>query len=75
MDHNFVKSFNENFCKEQYDENGLLKSFELTLDDNFNFGYDVIDAIAKEEPDKLALLWCNPSGEERRFTFSDLMKK
>lgn len=75
MDHNIVKNFNERFCKEEYEDNGLLKSFNLTLEDNFNFGYDVIDAIAKEEPEKLALLWCNPDGDEKRFTFSDLMKK
>ncbi len=75
MNHNIVKNLNEKFCKEEYDENGLLKSFELTLEDNYNFGYDVIDVIGKEDPDRLALLWCNPSGEEKRFTYSDLMKK
>ncbi|HHX57830.1 MAG TPA: AMP-binding protein, partial [Clostridiales bacterium] len=75
MNHNIVKNLNEKFCKEEYDDNGLLKSFELTLEDNYNFGYDVIDVIGKEDPDRLALLWCNPSGEEKRFTYSDLMKK
>ena len=42
--------------------------------DNFNFAYDVIDVLANEEPDKLALLWTDDSGEKKRFTFRDLSR-
>ena len=38
----------------------------------FNFGYDVVDARAAEEPDRMALLWCNDHGEEKRLTFADM---
>ena len=41
---------------------------------DFNFGYDVVDRIAAEEPDKRALVWCNVEGEERVFSFADIRK-
>lgn len=47
-------------------------NFRLRVPDNFNFAYDVVDAWADEEPGREALLWTNPEGEERRFTFADL---
>lgn len=75
MDNQKVKDLNKKFCREAYDENGILKEFELTLPDNYNFAYDVMDEIGRIAPDKKALLWCNPEGEERIFTYGDLMKK
>ena len=44
------------------------------MPENFNFGYDVVDAWAAEEPDKLALLWTNDKGCCRRFTFADMKR-
>jgi len=60
------------FCKERFDQNGALADFELVYPENFNFGYDVVDRIAMEEPDKTALVWCNTEGEEHFFTFRDM---
>lgn len=40
------------FCREVIGENGELKSITLDYPDNFNFGYDVVDAIADETPEK-----------------------
>ena len=31
----------------------FIKNFKIKVPENFNFGYDVVDAWAKEEPDKL----------------------
>lgn len=47
-------------------------NFKLTIPRDFNFAYDVVDAWAAEEPSREALLWTNPEGEERRFTFADM---
>lgn len=47
-------------------------NFRLTIPRDFNFAYDVVDAWAAEEPSREALLWTNPDGEERRFTFADM---
>ena len=63
---------NKNFVDEVYDENGLVVSYNLKCPDNFNFAYDVVDEIAAAEPDRRALLWCNPAGEEKIFTYGDL---
>lgn len=64
----------EQFCRETYDEEGRLASFSLTYPENFNFGYDVVDAIAQQEPEKRALVWCNPQGDERIFTFDEIRR-
>ena len=45
---------------------------EFIIPEHFNFAYDVMDAWAEEAPDKLALLWTNDEGAERRATFGQL---
>ena len=44
------------FCTEVMDEQGNLEKLTLNYPDNFNFGYDVVDVIARETPDKRAIL-------------------
>jgi acetyl-CoA synthetase len=51
------------------------KNFEFVIPENFNFAYDVMDKWAEETPDRLALLWCNDKGIERRFTFADIRRE
>ena len=60
------------YCQEVLNENGSLKSMVLDYPDNFNFGYDVVDAIAAQTPDKTAIVWCNTEEEEHIFTFQDV---
>ncbi len=67
-------SIEQRFCTETFDETGRLARFRVNCPENFNFGYDVVDAIAEEEPDKRALVWCNPEGEERIFSFDDIRR-
>lgn len=67
-----MDTFYKQFCKEGFDDEGVINHFEPVLDDNFNFAYDVLDVIAKEDPHRRALLWCNPAGEERTLTFGEL---
>ena len=52
-------SIYKKYCTEVIDENGALKEFKLNYPDDFNFGYDVVDAIAQQTPDKKAIVWCN----------------
>lgn len=42
--------------------------------ENFNFSYDVIDVLAKENPNDIALLWTDDSGEVKKFSFLDLSR-
>ncbi len=50
----------------------FMANFHVNVPEDFNFGYDVVDAWAAVEPDKQALLWTNDKGQERRFTFADM---
>ncbi|MGN0384213.1 MAG: AMP-binding protein [Eubacterium sp.] len=65
-------SIYRNFCREEVDESGALISMKLNYPENFNFGYDVVDAIADTTPEKRALVWCNTENEERIFSFNDI---
>ncbi len=49
------------------------KNYTLSYNDDFNFAYDVVDELGKTKPDKLAMLWVSKDGEEKRFTFRDMM--
>lgn len=51
------------------------ENFEITAPENFNFAYDVVDAWAAEAPEKLAMLWTNDEGEEKRYTFADIKRE
>ena len=64
----------DNFIDTVEDENGLLKKIDFHNEDKFNFGFDVVDAIAKRSPDKLAMLHVDKNKVERRFTFNDMKR-
>ncbi|MBQ1237119.1 MAG: AMP-binding protein, partial [Oscillospiraceae bacterium] len=50
------------------------KNYRCEVPETFNFGFDIVDEWAKQEPDKMALVWCNDHGEEKRFTFTDISR-
>ncbi len=62
------------FIKTVEDENGLLKSIDFVNEEEFNFAFDIVDAIAKKDPDKLAMLHIDKNLNERRFTFNDMKR-
>ena len=53
----------------------FIKNFKIDVPENFNFGYDVVDAWAAEQPDKKAILWTNDKGEVHQYTFAELKEK
>ena len=55
-----------------YDE--MFRKFAIEVPEYFNFGFDVIDAWANKDRNKLAMLWVNQEGKEKTFTFWDLMR-
>ena len=69
-----MRGINERYVDETYDEKGLLVKYTLKYPDNFNFGYDIVDDIAINDPQRLAMIWTNPAGEERRYTFADIKR-
>ena len=50
------------------------ENYRVNVPEDFNFGWDIVDEWAKQEPDKLALLWLSHEKEERRFTFTEISK-
>ena len=67
-----MRHINERYVTEAYDDNGLLTQFDVNVPADFNFAYDVVDDIALADPDRTAMVWCNPEGEEHVFTFADM---
>jgi acetyl-CoA synthetase len=55
-----------------YDE--TYENFRIDVPEYFNFGFDVIDAWANKDRNKLAMIWVNQEGVEEKFTFWDLMR-
>ena len=52
----------------------FVENFKIKIPENFNFAFDVVDEIAIQTPDKIAMVWCNDKGEEALFTFADMKR-
>ena len=64
---------NKFISKIDYDSyEDLYKNFKISIPDNFNFAYDVVDEYARTEPKREALVWCDDNDESHIFTFKDL---
>lgn len=61
------------FVRTAKDANGVLSRIEFTNDDEFNFAYDVMDALADKSPDETALIYVSKDRSvEKKFTFADM---
>jgi len=47
-------------------------NFSVTIPENFNFAYDVIDVLAAEKGGERALVWCDEKGAEAVFTYAQI---
>ena len=54
------------------DAQGRLRGIQVINDEEFNFAYDVVDAIAEKDPEKMCMLWTDPERNEKRFTFGQM---
>lgn len=55
------------------DEKGRLTDIKFHPPENYNFAYDVVDAIAAKNPSKTAMVWLSHDGTtEKTFTFKDM---
>ena len=50
------------------------QNYKVNVPEDFNFGFDIVDAWAEQEPEKRALVWVNDQDEEKIFTFSDIKR-
>jgi len=52
----------------------LCANFTINVPEYYNFGFDVIDAWAQKDRNKLAMIWVDQKGNEKKYTFFDLMR-
>lgn len=55
-----MRNINLRYVEETYAKDKTLQSFSLHYPDTFNFGYDIVDDIAVNDPTRRAMVWCNP---------------
>ena len=56
-------------------EDGKLTAIAFRDEEKFNFAFDVVDALGRSKPDKLAMVHVTEDMTERRFTFQDMKKE
>ncbi|MBQ2017429.1 MAG: AMP-binding protein [Alphaproteobacteria bacterium] len=66
----FAKRFLNKDVFENY--NDYVQNAKPNIPENFNFAYDVVDEIANETPDKVAVKWINDTGDKKTITFKML---
>ena len=62
------------FIDVEKDKNGTPTKIMFKNTENFNFAFDLVDELAKKNPEKLAMLHISRDMTERRFTFKDIKK-
>ena len=65
----------KNYIDVVEDEQGTPTSIKFKNVEKFNFAFDLVDALAEREPNKLAMLHVSKDKTERRFTFADIKKE
>jgi len=50
----------------------FYQNYNVNIPENFNFAYDVVDALANEKGGARALQWCDEKGAEASFTFAQM---
>ena len=52
----------------------FIENFSVKAPENFNFAWDVMDALAAEKPNERALAWCDERGAEAEYSYEDLRR-
>lgn len=67
-----MAEFYERFIHETFDADGRPVACRYEYGPDFNYGYDVADALAERHPDRVAMRWRDDRGRARDLTFADL---
>ena len=62
----------EEYYKEITDENGEIIKIETYAPEHFNFAYDVMDRLANESPEGIAMVHKSTDGKRTVFTYGDI---
>lgn len=63
------------FVNETFGANSEVTHFAAKELTKFNFAYDVVDRLAADKPEKLAMVWCNEAGDEKFITFAEMKRE
>jgi acetyl-CoA synthetase len=55
---------------ESYED--FYRNFTVNIPENFNFAYNVVDALAQEKGNERALQWCDEKGADAVFTYAEM---
>lgn len=66
---NLLKNF---IAKTDYKNYENFSNLKISVPENFNFGFDIVDEYARLDKNKRALVWLNSQGEEKILTFFEL---
>lgn len=64
----------DKFVKTETDKDGALSKISFMNEETFNFGFDIVDALAEKSPDKKAIIYVSDDMQEREFTFAEIKK-
>lgn len=67
-----MKPLYQKFSNAEFDAEGHFTGFSLHYEENYNFAYDVVDEIARQEPEKMAVVWCDEHEREKFLTFGEI---
>ncbi len=62
----------QRFVDVQETAEGCLRHIAFRNAEHFNFAFDIVDEIARRDPERLAMLHVSDHMTERRFTFKDM---
>ena len=62
----------KDFVNETLNSEGIVEKVTFKEDKFYNFAYDVVDRLAAEKPEKVAMVWCNEAGNEKIITFKEM---
>ena len=60
------------FVKAETDENGYPTKLHFTNTDQFNFAFDIVDELGRQQPDKVAMIHVSNDLSEHTYTFRDM---
>ena len=66
----------DRFCenREYTSYRDFYENYRLHAPEGFNFGYDVVDALAAATPGKRAMLWVGADDTQRDFSFGEMKR-
>ena len=64
----------EDFIIPTEDEAGILQAISFKNEEKFNFAFDVVDRLGREQADKIAMVHIAEDKTERKFTFGELKR-